>query len=77
MALNQPSKWEWVHFEEAVEIWDSLRKPINSKERAQRISDKNEDELYPYYGATGQVGYIDSYFPMVNMFYWVRMAPRF
>lgn len=61
MALNQASKWEWVNFEEAVEIWDSLRKPINSKERAQRISDKNEDELYPYYGATGQVGYIDSY----------------
>lgn len=61
MALNQPSKWEWVNFEEAVEIWDSLRKPINSKERAQRISDKNQEELYPYYGATGQVGYIDSY----------------
>ena len=61
MALNQPSKWELVNFEEAVEIWDSLRKPINSKERAQRISDKNQEELYPYYGATGQVGYIDSY----------------
>ena len=61
MALNQPSKWEWVNFEEAVEIWDFLRKPINSKERAQRISDKNQEELYPYYGATGQVGYIDSY----------------
>lgn len=61
MALNQPSKWEWVNFEEAVEIWDSLRKPINSKERAQRISFKNQEELYPYYGATGQVGYIDSY----------------
>lgn len=61
MALNQPSKWAWVNFEEAVEIWDSLRKPINSKERAQRISDKNQEELYPYYGATGQVGYIDSY----------------
>lgn len=61
MALNQPSKWEWVNFEEAVEIWDSLRKPINSKERAQRISDKKQEELYPYFGATGQVGYIDSY----------------
>ena len=34
---------------------------INSKERAQRVLGKSKDELYPYYGATGQVGYIDSY----------------
>lgn len=61
MSLNQTSKWTWVNFEEAVEIWDSLRKPINSKERAQRVLGKSKDELYPYYGATGQVGYIDSY----------------
>lgn len=61
MGLNQTSKWTWVNFEEAVEIWDSLRKPINSKERAQRVLGKSKDELYPYYGATGQVGYIDSY----------------
>lgn len=61
MGLNQTSKWTWANFEEAVEIWDSLRKPINSKERAQRVLGKSKDELYPYYGATGQVGYIDSY----------------
>ena len=61
MGLNQTSKWTWTNFEEAVEIWDSLRKPINSKERAQRVLGKSKDELYPYYGATGQVGYIDSY----------------
>ena len=61
MNSYQTSKWEWVALEEAVEICDYLRKPVNSKERAQRIADKREDELYPYYGATGQVGYIDSY----------------
>ena len=61
MGLNQTSKWTWANFEEAVEIWDSLRKPINSKERAQRVLGKSKDDLYPYYGATGQVGYIDSY----------------
>lgn len=61
MGLNQTSKWTWANFEEAVEIWDSLRQPINSKERAQRILGKSKGNLYPYYGATGQVGYIDSY----------------
>ena len=61
MNSYQTSKREWVALEDAVEICDYLRKPVNSKERAQRIADKREDELYPYYGATGQVGYIDSY----------------
>ena len=53
--------WEYVSFIEAVDILDNVRKPINSKERASRIEGKSTDELYPYYGATGQVGYIDSY----------------
>ena len=53
--------WKYVEFEKAVEICDNLRKPVNSKERATRIDGKREDELYPYYGATGQVGYIDDY----------------
>ena len=61
MNSYQTSKWEWVALEDAVEICDYLRKPVNSKERAQRVANKREDELYPYYGATGQVGYIDSY----------------
>ena len=53
--------WKWVLFEDAVEICDSLRKPINSKDRAKRIDGKSLRDLYPYYGATGQVGYIDDY----------------
>lgn len=52
---------EFVPFEQAVEIWDTLRKPINAKERQKRIEGKSADELYPYFGATGQVGYIDGY----------------
>ena len=44
-----------------AEILDSFRKPINSTERAKRIQGKSENELYPYYGATGQVGLIDEY----------------
>ena len=52
---------EFIPFEHAVEIWDTLRKPINAKERQNRIEGKAASELYPYYGATGQVGYIDGY----------------
>ena len=53
--------WRYVPFCDAVEICDTLRKPINSKERAARITGKTQEELYPYYGATGQVGHIDGY----------------
>ena len=53
--------WNYVPFEEVVEICDTQRKPINNKERAKRIEGKKKENLYPYYGATGQVGYIDDY----------------
>jgi type I restriction enzyme S subunit len=42
-------------------VLDNLRKPINSSERQNRIANKKFEELFPYYGATGQVGYIDDY----------------
>ena len=57
MSIN----WNVVPFTEAVDICDTLRKPINSSERASRIKGKEQSELYPYYGATGQVGFIDDY----------------
>lgn len=42
-----------------IVILDSKRKPINKTERAnKKIEAKN---LYPYYGATGLVDYIDDY----------------
>lgn len=53
--------WDEVELENACGIYDNLRKPVNSKERKARIKGKNESELYPYYGATGQVGLIDDY----------------
>jgi len=56
-----PTGWELCQLEDCVEILDSLRKPINNKERNSRIQEKDIEELYPYYGATGQVGYIDDY----------------
>lgn len=55
------NNWNVVPFTEAVDICDTLRKPINSSERTSRIAGKKQSELYPYYGATGQVGFIDDY----------------
>lgn len=47
--------WETAPLGEVVDILDSRRIPVNSKERAKRVGD------VPYYGATGQVGWIDSH----------------
>lgn len=55
------NNWNVVPFTEAVDICDTLRKPINSSKRTSRIAGKKQSELYPYYGATGQVGFIDDY----------------
>lgn len=56
-----PNNWIVAPLHLSCEIHDNLRKPINSDERIKRINGKNKNELYPYYGATGQVGYIDNY----------------
>jgi type I restriction enzyme S subunit len=56
-----PKSWELTRLENCVDILDRKRIPINSKEREKRISGKNFSNLYPYYGATGQVGWIDDY----------------
>lgn len=56
-----PIGWTETSLENVVEILDSRRIPINSQEREKRIVGKKEEKLYPYYGATGQVGYIDDY----------------
>ena len=53
--------WMWTMLEDCTEILDSQRVPINAKEREKRIRGKSRAELYPYYGATGQVGWIDDY----------------
>lgn len=56
-----PIGWVWRKLDSCIEILDSQRIPINSEEREKRISNKSKAELYPYYGATGQVGWIDDY----------------
>ncbi len=56
-----PGGWAWTRLENCIEILDSQRIPINADEREKRIAGKTTSELYPYYGATGQVGLIDNY----------------
>ncbi|MXV51975.1 hypothetical protein GS399_13415 [Pedobacter sp. HMF7647] len=58
---NIPSNWVWANITDIAYILDHLREPVNSKERQRRIDGKEEHKLFPYYGATGQVGYIDDY----------------
>ena len=50
-----PKGWAWTNLENCVEILDCQRIPINAKDRETR---KGE---IPYYGATGQTGWIDDY----------------
>ena len=59
--MGLPNGWVESAFEDTVQILDTFREPINNIERMQRIEGKQKSELYPYYGATGLVGYIDGY----------------
>jgi type I restriction enzyme S subunit len=50
-----PLGWRVSPLEDVVDILDGKRVPINAKERETRTGQ------VPYYGATGQVGWIDDY----------------
>jgi type I restriction enzyme S subunit len=56
-----PDGWRWGKLGEVCEFLDSRRIPINDSERTRRIANKKQSELFPYYGANGQVGWIDDY----------------
>ncbi|HPP88862.1 MAG TPA: restriction endonuclease subunit S, partial [bacterium] len=60
MKLDK-SKWHVKKLSDCCNILDNFRKPISATEREKRIKDKDINQLYPYYGATGQVGWIDDY----------------
>lgn len=55
MSDKLSTQWADCSLQECVETLDSQRIPINSDERNTRMGD------IPYYGATGQVGWIDDY----------------
>ena len=50
-----PENWVWCRLGSVNLCLDAYRKPVNASERANRIG------KIPYYGATGQVGWIDDY----------------
>ena len=50
-----PERWATANLEICVDILDSQRIPVNSDERVKRKG------AIPYYGATGQVGWIDDF----------------
>lgn len=54
-----PQGWTVCRLFDVIDLLDNKRKPIKAEERAKRIEGKSV--LYPYYGATGFVGYIDEY----------------
>ncbi|TEW52649.1 restriction endonuclease subunit S [Psychromonas algicola] len=61
MSETLPENWGRYELGEVVEIYDNERKPINNSERSSRIGNKEQSSLFPYYGATGQVGWIDDF----------------
>ncbi len=56
-----PSGWAHTSLEAVCQILDSRRIPVNNSERSRRIAGRSNGEIYPYYGATGQVGVIDDF----------------
>ncbi|WP_280561742.1 restriction endonuclease subunit S [Chromohalobacter sp. 48-RD10] len=51
--FNIPRSWTWTRLGEIAKNLDSQRKPITKSAR--------KDGLYPYYGASGIVDYVDDY----------------
>src|ERR1041384_7071293 len=62
-AIDQvvPNGWTWTTLEACVDILDRHRVPVNGNEREKRLHNNVAGHVYPYYGATGQVGAIDGY----------------
>lgn len=50
-----PKGWTWTTLERCIDVLDSQRIPINNDERNKRLGN------IPYYGATGQVGWINDF----------------
>ena len=56
-----PAGWSILPLSQCAEILDARRVPINEAERNVRTTGKREEQLFPYYGATRQQGWIDDY----------------
>jgi len=58
-VLRIPEEWASCTLGDIVEFLDNERVPVNENMRNKRIAGKPQSALYPYYGANGQVGWID------------------
>ena len=58
---GRTESWVVARLEDVCVIDDSRRVPVNQDDRTARIVGRSVSELYPYYGATGMVGWIDGY----------------
>ena len=58
---SMPESWVSASLTDICEILDHKRVPVNNRERNRRIAGKLDADLYPYFGATGQVGVIDDF----------------
>lgn len=57
-VVEAKEEWEEIGFGEAIDVYDSRRKPLSKMERDKM---KNGNTLYPYYGAAEIMDYVDSY----------------
>lgn len=58
---SHPAGWSLARLADVMVCLDYMREPINGTERDKRIEGKSTRELYPYFGATQQQGWIDDY----------------
>ena len=58
---TMPESWVSASLTEVCDILDHRRIPVNNRERNRRIAGRVAADLYPYYGATGQVSVIDDF----------------
>ena len=61
MDLQQPSGWSACLLEEIALVLDYRRIPVNNSDRQKRNQGKEQEKLFPYFGATGQTGWIDDF----------------
>lgn len=61
LPFEVPRGWASTRLAVVAVCLDYMRQPINSTEREKRIAGKAQAELYPYFGATQQQGWIDDY----------------
>jgi len=61
VSIELPIGWISAKLDDVVDVLDFEREPINSSERNLRVEGKCSSALFPYYGSTGQVGWIDGY----------------